>query len=175
MPGKIRLLICKTCGSVDELPVFEGPLEHDEWLNVKVQDHRTPSGEPHIGSLATVSTDEWSKPDVRDQIMKKIATEFALPGQAAGLGQSFYDLKSTFLEDAMTCWKGFGRTTDPSHCAYRSDSKRLLPDTKADRKDAGLSVKDRPNTFLCDFCPVHSLVLQKRRADAGLYDKQKWE
>jgi hypothetical protein len=175
MSDKIRLLICQTCGSIEELPFFDGPPEHDDWLKERITPHRTASGEPHIGSLATVGAKEWGNPSYREEIANKISKEFALPGQGAGLGQTFYDLKSTFLEDAMTCWKGFGRTTNPAHCAYRSDSKRLLPDTSAERKDLGLSPKDRPNTFLCDFCPVHSLVLQKRREEAGMYKKQKWE
>lgn len=175
MSDKIRLLICQTCGSVEELPMYDGPPQYDTWLNEKTAQHRTAGGDSHIGGLATVATTDWGNPTVRDEISKKLATQFAMPGQAAGLGQTFYDLKSTYLEDAMSCWRGFGRTTDPSHCAYRSESKRLLPDTKADRKDAGLDPKDRPNTFLCDFCPVHSIVLQKRRADAGMYDKQDWE
>jgi hypothetical protein len=169
MGDKIRLLICQTCGSIEELPFFEGPPEHDDWLKERIIPHRTASGEPHIGSLATVEAKAWGNPSYREEITKKISKEFTLPGKGAGLGQTFYDLKSTYLEDAMACWRSFGRTTDPSHCDYRKDNKRLYPDTKADRKDLGLSPKDRPNTFLCDFCPVQSIVQQKKRDEAGLY------
>jgi hypothetical protein len=155
--------------------MYDGPPEHDEWLKRKVEAHRFAGGDAHIGNLATVATSDWAKPQYRDEIVNKISKEFKLPGQGAGLGQTFYDLKSTYLEDAMTCWRGFGRTTNPGHCDYRKENKRLLPDTAADRREAGFDPKDRPNTFLCDFCPVQSIVLQKRRAEAGLYDKQKWE
>ncbi len=168
-------MICQSCGTVEELPMYDGPPQNDEWLNIKTKEHHTVSGEAHIGGLATVAATDWNNPAVRDEISKKLSTKFAMPGKAAGLGQSFYDLKSSYLEDAMTCWRGFGRTTDPSHCSYRSESKRLLPDTSAERKDLGLSPKDRPNTFLCDFCPVQSIVLQKQREAKGMYKKQKWE
>lgn len=86
------------------------------------------------------------------------------------MGSEYYDAKSNFLQDAMTCWKGFNRTTDPGHCDYRKDNKRLYPGTTADRKELGLDPKDRPNTFLCDFCPVHSIVQQKKNKKDGLYN-----
>ena len=175
MSDKIRLLICQTCTTVEELPMYEGDPKYDEWLNTKTAGHKTASGTPHIGGLAVINTANWSNPTYRQGIISEIGKRFALPGKGTGYGQSFYDTKNNFLADAMACWKGFNRTTDPAHCDYRSDSKRLLPDTKAERKEAGLDTKTRPNTFLCDFCPVHSLVLQKRREKAGMYDKQDWE
>ena len=171
MEDKIRLLICQTCGTIEALPLYEGDPRYDDWLNSKTSVHKTPSGTPHIGSLATVNSKDWANPTYHDAITKEIAQQLTPAGHGAGFGQTFYDTKDNFLQDAMTCWKGFNRTTDPGHCDYRKDSKRLLPDTRAERKEAGMDPKTRPNTFLCDFCPVHSLVLQKRRKDAGLYDK----
>lgn len=167
--NKIRLLICQTCGTIEELPDYDGPPEHDEWLKRFSGVHKTDGGEAHIGNLFKVATSDWSNQKYRDEIRNEIAKRASLPGKGAGLGTSFYDLKSTFLEDAMSCWRGFRRPTDPGHCDYRKDNKRLLPDTKAERKDLGLSPKDRPNTFLCDFCPVQSIVAQKKREEAGLY------
>lgn len=165
MSDKIRLLICKTCPSVQELPFYEGPPQYDEWLNRYVADHPQ-----HIGQLAVVKQSDWQQLEVREAILSEIRDKFKLPGQGEGLGNTFYDLKSTFTDDAFQCWRGFNRTTDPAHCDYRKDSKRLLSPTRLDRKEAGLDPSARPNTYLCDFCPVHSLVLEKQRKKQGLYN-----
>lgn len=164
MEDKVRILVCHTDGAVYELPWYSGPPEHDDTLNYRLAGH-----ENHIGNLFTVRASDWNKQSYRDAIIKEIATKVGAPGSGAGMGSEFYDLKSNFQQDAITCWKGFNRTTDPGHCDYRKDNKRLYPDTKADRKEAGMP-KERPNTFLCDFCPVHSLVQQQQRKKAGLYD-----
>lgn len=148
--------------------MYDGDADHDEWLNRAVDQHKTPSGMPHIGQLATVNVSDWQKKSVREGIIEKIYSEFGLPGSGEGMGQEYYDLKDTYLEDAYKCWKGFNRTTNPGHCDYKKENKRLLPDTKALRKEAGMSA-ERPNTFLCDFCPVHSVVLQKNREALGMY------
>lgn len=170
MSDKIRLLICATCPSIEELPAFDGPPEYDEWLTRALTKHKTANGTPHIGlPIANVKSSEWSDPTTRKAIIEKIYGHAAMPGRAEGMGSEYYDTKSNFLQDAMTCWKGFNRTTDPGHCDYRKDNKRLYPGTGADRKELGLDPKDRPNTFLCDFCPVHSIVLQKEREKAGQY------
>jgi len=162
---KVRILICHTDGDVMELPWYEGPAEHDDTLNFRVSQHPD-----HIGNLFVYNKKDWDKSAYKTAILDEIAKQVR-PGQGTGMGNDFYDLKSTFQEDAIMCWKGFGKTTDPGHCDYRKDNKRLYPDTRGERKELGLDPKGRPNTYLCDFCPVHSLVLQKRRKEAGLYDK----
>lgn len=168
--SKIRLLICATCPSIEELPAYDGPPEYDEWLNRALTKHRTANGTPHVGlPIANVEASEWSDSTTREAIISKIYEHGAMPGRSEGMGSEYYDTKNNFLQDAMTCWKGFNRTTDPSHCDYKKDNKRLYPGTSADRKEAGLNPKDRPNTFLCDFCPVNSIVLRKKREKAGQY------
>lgn len=161
--------MCHIDGAVHELPWYEGDPERDDTLNYRISQHKFPDGSAHFGNLFVYNAKDWSKSTVRQAILEEIAKQVR-PGEGTGLGQTFYDVKSNFQQDAIECWKGFGRTTDPGHCDYRKDNKRLWPDTKQDRKELGLDPKDRPNTFLCDFCPVHSLVMQKQRAKAGLYD-----
>ena len=166
MSDKIRLLICKTCGSAEELPYYEGPVVYDHWLEAAVKRHPG-----HLaGGLFNIDIDSfWNTPQKRKVTLESLHKQLELPGTAKGLGSAFYDLRSTYLDDAMRCWKGFNRTTDPGHCDYFKENKRLLPPTKEDRTELGLDPKDRPNTFLCQFCPVHSLVLQKKKEKAGLY------
>lgn len=172
MADKIRLLICKTCGTAEELPWYDGDPKFDTWLNSAVEHHpKFGDGRSHIaGGLFNIDVQQfWNTPDKRKITLEDLYTQLEIPGTGEGLGQNYYDLKSTYLEDAMTCWKGFNRTTDPGHCDYRKENKRLLPDTAADRKELGISPKDRPSTFLCDFCPVQSIVMQKNAEAKGLY------
>lgn len=167
MGDKIRVLICKTCGSAEELPWYEGPVSQDSWLERAVNRHPG-----HLaGGLFNIDVQQfWNTKEKRKITLESLYTQLEIPGTGPGLGDDFYNLKSTYLDDAMTCWKGFNRTTDPGHCDYFKENKRILPDTKADRKELGLDPKDRPNTFLCQFCPVHSLVMQKKRKAAGAYN-----
>jgi hypothetical protein len=93
-----------------------------------------------------------------DELKKKVSD---------GLGDDFYAVKETFKEDAQTCWKAHNRT---KNCAdFKSDSKRIQPATKAERKNLGLTPM-QSNRFVCEFCPVHAVVMQRMRADRGDYD-----
>lgn len=172
MSDKIRLLICKTCGTAQELPWYDEDPKHDTWLISAVENHpKFGDGRAHIAAgLFNINVKAlWDTPQQRKTTLEDLYKQLEIPGTGEGMGQSFYDLKETYLEDAMTCWKGFNRTTDPGHCDYRKPNKILLPDTSAERKELGLSPKDRPNTYLCDFCPVQSIVSQKNREAKGLY------
>jgi hypothetical protein len=169
-PEKIRLLICSTCSSIDPLPWYEGPPELDDTLNYRLSQHRFPSGDPHIGLLANVFEDAWSKQAYRDAIRDKLAEEagIRLPGQSAGLGETYYDVRSTYAEDAMKCWKQHNRTTDCGD--YKTRAKLLLADTRAERKEIGLDPAQRATTYLCQFCPMESIKMQAYRKETGQYD-----
>lgn len=165
---RLRLLVCKTCNSIEPLPWFDGPVEYDDTLNHRLAGHKFPSGEPHIGApMFTVSELSWNDPSLRKQIIAEINKSTRIG--AEGLGQTFYDLRSTFQEDAMKCWKEHGRTLNCED--YRSDKKRLTPYTRGDRKELGLeqSERRRPGTSLCMFCPYHSVVMQRARKEQGFY------
>jgi hypothetical protein len=168
MADRLRLLICHDCESIEELPFYEGPPDRDDTLAYRVSFHQFPNGEEHLGVLATVPADHWEKASHRHEIVEKIATASGRPGTASGLGADFYDVKNNFAQDAMACWKKHNRTNDCDE--WRGDHKRLYPDTKGDRKELGLNPKGRPNTFLCDFCPVTSVYAQKRNDLRGDYN-----
>jgi hypothetical protein len=168
---KIRLLFCETCASVDELPDYSGPVERDDTLNYLVANkHTWPSGTPHVGGhLADVAKTEWDTPSYRTKIIEKMNEAIKNKG-SDGLGNTFYETRDTFADDAMSCWKSHNRTTDCSD--YRHKSKALIPDTKDLRKEIGLSTRaaDMPKTFICDFCPAKSSIEQRKNASAGYYD-----
>jgi hypothetical protein len=166
---RIRLVICYVCDTIDPLPWFDGPVEHDETLRARLAAHRTPEGHPHIGNMATVSETSWNTPERRERIIEELAK--VREGGETGLGTKFYDVRNTFEEDAMNCWRHeHNRTTNCED--YKTDRKRLMADTREERKELGISVKakDRPaGSWLCQFCPYHSIVMQRARKAQGMY------
>lgn len=159
---RVRILLCHTDGAVHELPMYSGPPEYDDTLNYRIAEHKFGDGTAHFGIVFTVAKSDWEKKTYRDGILDEIAKHTRPPGEGAGLGQTFYDVKSNFQAEAMSCWKKHNRTLDCGD--YMTDKMRLYPDTKAERKELGITTK-RPNTFLCDFCPVKSVVMGKQNKE----------
>ena len=163
---QIRILVCHTCKSIEELPDWEGRPEEDILLNISVERHQKP--EPHIGVLMRFPLKYWVVPKVKEGIVAQIKE-----GGASGLdiyGTNFYATKMTFHDDAMTCWGQHNRTNDCSD--YKSSSKLLKPDTAVERKSLGLAAPGAtgPKIYVCDFCPVKSIVQKKAYKDKGLYN-----
>jgi hypothetical protein len=165
--AKIRLLFCMKCKTLEELPDYEGHPDDDYLLQILVEKHQS-TGIPHPGQLMRVPALLWMTPKFREEITKQIYAKGA-PGLDA-LMPGYYDIKNTFAEDAMTCWKQHNRTLNCSD--YGSEKKVLRPDTGAERKNLGLAPADKnsgPKTYMCQFCPVHSHVVTKKRDKAGMY------
>lgn len=166
--SKLRLLICHSHESVQPIP----------WCGEDNQCTHPGCLEPleyrltgHLGcrvSLGDIDEKTWDNAAARPAIIRQ-AVEYTFgAGKAGGLGGEFYDVRSTFSEDAMTCWKRHNRT---KNCGdYQSDRMRLYPDTGADRKEAGLDPKMRPATTLCQFCPYHGIVVQRQRSEKFRYN-----
>lgn len=160
-PEHIRLLVCRDCKTIEPLPDYTGDPEHDYLLNYLVAPHRT-NGEEHIGMLARVETSDWNDPRIQREISGRLVTDF---GGETGLGSEFYNTRDTFRDDAMSCFKQHQRNPDCSD--YKSDSKRLTPGTAEARKEAGMSAyRSEHDRYLCEFCPVHSMVQTKAYNDA---------
>ena len=169
--AKIRILICKTCKSIQPLPNYEGPADYDETLIARVAEHQYPGPAPTHGhelELGRVSEASWEDPEKRQQMLAEISKNIGL-GQGEGLGLELYDLQGNYKDDAMRCWRfKHGRT---SNCEdYMADRMTILADSRAERKDLGLDPKTRAHIKLCQFCPVHSVVQQRQRAAKGMYN-----
>lgn len=160
---KYRLLICNVDKTVEVLPDYVGPPENDDTLNYALAGHKFPSGEPHRGQLADVEAKHWDSPSTQQHIRAQIAESAG----HTGLNEEFYAVKATFGEDAMTCWKQHNR--NPVCPDYKSEKKLLQPPTVRDRKSEGLG-KFKSTTYLCDFCPVKSIVQQAHFAKTGQYN-----
>lgn len=166
---EMRVLLCLVCNSMEELPLFDGKPEDDHLLAISVEKHVFPSGEPHKGHLFRVPVLQWENVEIRKRIMEQIKG-----GGSKGIDEfdaTFYDTKNTFKEDAMKCFNKHLRP-DNGCPDYKSERMMLLPNTKAERKDAGLPDPKKapgPKNYLCDFCPVHSVVTTKMRELRGDY------
>jgi hypothetical protein len=167
--ARVRLLFCHTCRSVQAVPEFHGPIEYDDTLNYRLAEHLFADGRSHELVVGDIEEEQWAKKTVRDDIIFHMAEEmgFVPPGSGDGLGPTFYAVKATYEEDAIMCWKKHKRTLDCGD--YRTDKMRILPDTRGDRKELGLSPRRQPQ-WLCSFCPVQSIKDQKQRAAAGSYE-----
>lgn len=151
----LRLLICKDCKTIEPLPDFDG-VGADHLLEYLVAPHRT-NGLEHIGMLARVEANDWNNFDKQREIVNQLTAKF---GGETGLGQEFYDTRDTFKYDALMCFKQHNRNPDCND--YHSDAKRLTPDTADARREAGLDpYRSQRDRYLCDFCPVQSMVEQK--------------
>lgn len=167
----IRLLRCLVCETWEELPDYEGPSDRDYLLEISLQNHKFPSGDPHVGKLFKVPVKTWMNAEQRKAVLDQLGR-----GGSAGLDdldpdKSFYDTKMQFAADAMECWQRHNRPKND--CSdYQSDSKRLLPDTAKERADLNLPKPehlDGPKIFTCNFCPYHGEVVQRKRKIMGMY------
>ena len=167
--ARIRILVCFTCDSIDPLPLYDGPPERDDTLNYRISQHRFPDGREHFGQMFRVSERSWDDAAKRREIIKEMHKR-RKPGEGEGLGDDIYEVRSTYSEDAMTCWRIEHNRT--SNCEdYKSDKKRLVyQKTLADRKAEGLEYRSRhiaTNTWLCDFCPYKSVVQARVMKERG--------
>ena len=166
---RVRLLFCHSCRSVQAVPEFFGPVEYDDLLNARLAEHTFADNRSHELVVGDIEEAQWDKKTVQDQVIGQMAQDmgYVPPGSATGLGPTFYAVKATYEQDALICWKAHKRTLDCGD--YRSDKMRILPDTKGERKDLGLSPRRQPQ-WVCSFCPVQTVKDTKRNAAAGNYD-----
>lgn len=169
----IRLLVCLVCETIDELPPHDGPPETDVLLEITAEKHEFPSGERHKGRLFILPVKTWANKDHQQEIISQLTGGGSLGIDAMDPEKKFYETKMQFSEDAMQCYKYHLRPTD-SCPDYQTPEKRLLPKSDVERKELGMPLaKDdeaMPKIYLCNFCPMHSVITQKRRAMMGLYD-----
>lgn len=166
---QLRIFYCWNCKTIDELPDFQGRPEDDTLLALLVERHIT-AGIAHSCTPFRIGVKTWSNTKIREAIIKKIKSE--TNGGLDDLDPTYYATRSMFYEDAMKCYSLHLRPHDS--CAdYKTDRKRLVPNTAAERKEAGLVSPDKSGAtkvYLCDFCPVKSVVMTKQRKAAGMYN-----
>jgi hypothetical protein len=135
----IRLLMCLVCNTLEELPDYEGPSNFDYLLEISLEKHKFPSGEPHVGKLFKLPIKAWANPEQKEAILAQFKQ-----GGSRGLDElsedkNFYETKMTFANDAMECWQRHNRPKNDCE-DYQKPAKRLLPDTAKERSELGLSL-----------------------------------
>jgi hypothetical protein len=152
-----RLLVCKNCRTIDELPSAEED-PGDVLLNITVERH----GEMHYGRLWNVPKAVWMTPALKEDVIKQLSG-----GEGEGLGLPFYNTRMQFAEDAMTCYSVHNRPK--GQCPdYKSDKKKLSAGTEKMRKAEKLDAYSGPTIYLCDFCPVKSFNMVKYHDEKGI-------
>lgn len=151
--AKVRLLQCRTCKTIEELEDFQGRPEDDTILNVATERHHD-----HVGAMFTVPIALWLDDRVRQSIIAQVSEG------SKGLAEivpDHYEVRNTFLEDAMKCYKAHNRPKEGCSDWHKS-SKELLPNTRAERKAEGLPLRPTgPRRYVCDYCPVRSYYQSK--------------
>lgn len=164
----IRVLFCFVCDTIEELPPYDGPAELDTLLQISVEPHRFPSGDEHKGRLIVVEMRAWADYETRKGIIDQVKG-----GGSRGLAEiddKYYESRSTFMEEAMKCYKAHNKPKDGCGDWQRSD-KILVPQTHKERKELGMEKPENapgPKNYLCDFCPVAIGVAQRKRKLLGL-------
>lgn len=160
-----QLLVCGDCKTIEHIPSFDGPMEHNQPLQARLRGHLVYLADgtaTHAIAFTTVNAKLWeTNEEFRKYIVKAISD--AQKTGDVGLGDGLYDLKSTFKEDAYTCWQDkHGRTENCED--YKDDKMRLVPPTKGERKELGLETRSKhiyTTAYLCDYCPYKSIVQQR--------------
>jgi hypothetical protein len=152
--------------SLEVLPDFEGPEEDDVTLHVLGDRHRSPGHTEDSLAVGKIEEEQWKQPEMQKGIEAELRK--LLAGGTTGFAASYYTAKETFKDDAMTCWVR-DHNRDPGCSDYKSDKKLLKPGTSYDRKKLGLP-ESRTKVYLCDFCPVKSLVQKKHFEKLGHYN-----
>lgn len=159
MSENLRLLICRDCRSIEELPDFDGPPEYDVLLEHLTEAHVYPNGEKHFGNLAVVAIAQWRNPDMQQEIVRQIGS------RTTGMDSEFYATKNTYEEDALKCYRQHGRP-EGSCIDFKDERKRI----GNPHKELARNWHDHPfKVYLCQFCPVASWVATQERHKAGLY------
>lgn len=146
----VRLLVCLTCKSVDEVADFLGRPGEDLTLEKATQKHNFGNGDLHeIDHVYRVPVKHWNREDIQRDLLKRI---WARNGHT-GMEPWVYENVNTFKSDAYKCWNGKQR---PKRCGdFHSDKMQLTPPTKEERRDADLGkykASAGQRRYLCDYC-----------------------
>lgn len=162
MSGKLRLLICHTCRSIQEIPDFQGRPEDDVLLEHLLVAHRFPDGNEHFGKLAEVLRADWEDSVRKAAIIEQIK---AAVGGTTGMPSEWYATKDTYAEDALKCYAKHGRPKEGC-IDYCDSSKRIQNPSRAGWEGG-------PRVWLCNFCPVESYIQMRENHLAGMYKEGK--
>jgi hypothetical protein len=184
-----RLLVCRECQTIEELPLYDGPKEleaQDPILDNVVRRHVQRHGDinPEGAALLVASEDlcncgEKTTVDLKGTVQGRRPNRLGrhtfweghrddilsgLKERWTGFHPEYYAQVETFREDSMRCWNLHRRPKGTDCIDWRDDGRRLTPANWKGRE-----------VYLCDFCPVASTVTTAIRYKAGMYNKEPGE
>jgi hypothetical protein len=170
-----RLLYCKTCATLEEIPdlgyeLAEG--EPDPLVEGLLMKHYERDYKGHGGGtgeeqspfrIPVVDAAEWR--DSRAQVIKLINAE----NKKVGFDAWVYESQNTYSEDAMRCYNDHHRPKEGC-IDWWDESKRIGRPTAEGQQ----AVKDQyklgdRDPHLCMYCPVASFVQTQVNFKRGLY------
>ena len=180
-----RLLVCRECKTIEELPLYDGPKEleaADPLLDNLVRRHVQKHGDMRTDAAALlVASEDICRCNEKKLVDASGTVTMTRPRVGGthtfwqghrddilkglrerwtGFDPWVYQEMSTFKEDAMRCFNLHRRPAGTDCIDYQTDRKRLTPHDWKGR-----------NVYLCDFCPVNSAVETAKRHAAGLYKR----
>lgn len=155
---KMRLLVCKDCRSIEELPDYAGNPRDDVLLEDTVSRHMY-EGITHEVALIKVPVKWWNDKNIQSKLIKQISQ-----GGSKGLeeiegGEDYYGTRDTYREDALKCFQRHGRPKEGC-IDYQNHDKRIGNPTSEGWKTG-------PRVYACNFCPVQTWVDKKKREEQG--------
>jgi hypothetical protein len=184
-----RLLVCRECQSIEQLPLYDGPKEleaQDPILDNIVRRHIQKHGDinPEGAALLVASEDpcncgEKTMVDLTGRVQARRPNRLGrhtfweghkddilkgLRERWTGFHPEFYATKDTYAEDALRCYNLHRRPQGTDCIDWQADNRRLTPE--------GWKGKE---VYLCHFCPVASTVVTEMRHKRGMYKKEAGE
>lgn len=153
---EIRLVVCRDCRSIEELPPYTGPIDRDVLLEDTLSRHMY-VGSTHEVTLVKVPESFW-----RDKAIKERITRQLSQGGSKGIeeledAQDYYGTRDTYREDALKCFQRHQRPQEGC-IDYQNPDKRIGNPTSEGWKTG-------PRVYACSFCPVQAWV-DKKKAEA---------
>lgn len=167
----MRLLVCNECETIDELPDFDGEPEDDILLeNLISEKHSYTPDHPHHGNLLWVDNEDWKDTKKREGILREVRR--GAQGGTTGMDPEAYALRNNYQEDALNCYSAHRRPKDG--CIDWKDKSKIIGNSmltdEEKRKKREHGIGSNQVVYLCDFCPVRSNYVDKKKYEkAGLY------
>ena len=152
-----RLLLCKSCGTLNKLRDYDGPPEYDmellEIINRHLGKASDPRPESHPSHLMRVDQETYDKLNGETEIQKALMDNEI----------TVRELRDDLKVDALACFNRHGRPSE------------MCPDYEDDSKVIGrkIGVPKEKRQYLCHYCPCSAYVVHKVRKAKGMYDVDK--
>lgn len=150
---ELRLVVCKDCRSIEELPAYNGPVTKDILLEDTLSRHMT-EWSTHEVALIKVPESYWKTKNVRDRIVKQISQGGSKGIEELEGAEDYYGTRDTYRDDALACFKRHQRPKEGC-IDWHSPDKRIGNPTSEGWKNG-------PRVYACDFCPVAAWVQKKQ-------------